>query len=300
MISVAFDPIYIQPLPENHRFPMEKYDLLPRQLLHEGTLEQADFFAPSQLDLEYAHAVHCSTYLDDLIQLKIPPREQRVSGFPHNKKLIERELTIMEGTRKCTELALKSNGIGLNIAGGTHHAFTNRGEGFCLLNDQAIAAQWLLNEMHIERILIIDLDVHQGNGTAEIFQSNSSVFTFSMHGASNYPLHKEKSDLDIELPDFCSDSTYLDTLKQTLPDVIKTVKPQFVFYQCGVDILETDKLGKLSVSMLGCKTRDAFVLETIRSLEIPLVCSMGGGYSPEIKTIVEAHANTFRLARMIY
>lgn len=300
MISVAFDPIYIQPLPENHRFPMEKYDLLPRQLLHEGTLEQTDFFAPTRLDLKYARAVHTSTYLEDLIQLKIPPREQRISGFPHNKQLIERELTIMEGTRKCAELALQSNGIGLNIAGGTHHAFTNRGEGFCLLNDQAIAAQWLLQETNVERILIVDLDVHQGNGTAEIFQKNSAVFTFSMHGASNYPLHKEKSDLDIELPDFCSDSHYLDTLKQTLPDVIKTVKPQFVFYQCGVDILETDKLGKLSVSMSGCKARDAFVLETVRTLDIPLVCSMGGGYSPEIKTIVEAHANTFRLARMIY
>ena len=231
MFSVAFDPIYIQPLPENHRFPMEKYDLLPRQLLHEGTLEQVDFFAPTQLDLKYAHAVHSSTYLEDLIQLKIPPREQRVSGFPHNKQLIKRELTIMEGTRKCAELALKSNGIGLNIAGGTHHAFTNRGEGFCLLNDQAIASQWLLNETYIERILIVDLDVHQGNGTAEIFQSNSSVFTFSMHGASNYPLHKEKSDLDIDLQE-AIDSAY---------DVIKDRKGKLVN---GVFIKQEDLKGE--------------------------------------------------------
>lgn len=206
----------------------------------------------------------------------------------------------MEGTRKCAEFALQTNGVGLNIAGGTHHAFSNRGEGFCMLNDQAIAAQWLLDQQLVQKILIIDLDVHQGNGTAEIFRNESRVFTFSMHGRNNYPLKKEVSDLDVELADATSDALYLFTLQQRLDLILQKFVPDFIFYQSGVDVLQTDKLGKLALTLDGCKKRDEVVFRLAKQLEVPIVCTMGGGYSPEIKTIIEAHANTFRTVFQLF
>lgn len=293
MLKVAFHPLYVHPLPENHRFPMEKYDLLPRQLLHEGTLNNDHFIQPTQIDRYLAEEVHQKEYLDDLYNLSINPREQRVSGFQHSAQLIERESIIMEGTRKCAELAMKT-GAAMNIAGGTHHAFTNRREGFCLMNDQAIAANWLLKNQIVKRILIIDLDVHQGNGTAEIFQRNKEVFTFSMHGKNNYPLKKERSDLDVELEDKTTDKEYLYLLEASIDKILTNFTPDFIFYQCGVDILESDQLGKLAVSMQACRHRDEIIIHTAKQLNVPIVCSMGGGYSKDIKLIIEAHANTFR------
>jgi len=188
----------------------------------------------------------------------------------------------------------------MNIAGGTHHAFSDRGEGFCMLNDQAIGAKYLQQKGLAKKILIVDLDVHQGNGTAEIFEDDESVFTFSMHGKANYPFHKETSDLDIPLENGTTDQEYLAILKDTLPKLITTEKPDFIFYQSGVDILESDKLGKLSLTIEGCKERDRFVLQTCFDNNIPVMCSMGGGYSKDIKIIIEAHANTFRLAQEIF
>lgn len=298
MFKVAFHPLYIHPLPENHRFPMEKYDLLPRQLLHEGTLNENNFFRPNHIDRSLAEAVHQKGYLEDLYSLKINSREQRISGFQHSAQLIERESLIMEGTRKCAELALQS-GAAMNIAGGTHHAFTDRGEGFCLMNDQAIAADWLLKNQLAKKILIVDLDVHQGNGTAEIFQNNENVFTFSMHGRNNYPLKKERSDLDIELEDRTTDKDYLHLLNRSLERILTNFVPDFVFYQCGVDILESDQLGKLAISMQACKQRDEIVFKTVQQLKVPVVCSMGGGYSKDIKLIIEAHSNTYRVIQHI-
>jgi len=200
---------------------------------------------------------------------------------------------------ECARYALQ-NGISMNIAGGTHHAFTNRGGGFCLLNDIAIAANFLLHEKLAKQVLVVDLDVHQGDGTAQIFRRESRVFTFSMHGANNYPLQKENSDLDIGLPDFTDDHHYLQELEIHLPWLIDKVQPDFIFYQSGVDILNTDKLGKLSVTRQGCKQRDRIVLKTAYQHKIPLVASMGGGYSENFKDIIEAHANTFRLAQEIF
>ena len=205
----------------------------------------------------------------------------------------------MHGTLLCTDYAMEY-GIAMNIAGGTHHAFTDRGEGFCLLNDIAIASQYLLDTHQAEQILVVDLDVHQGNGTAQIFQHEPRVFTFSMHGAKNYPGHKEKSDLDIDLPDGTEDKEYLDLLDKTLSELMARLKPDFIFFQSGVDVLETDKLGRLSLTMEGCKQRDRLVLETARICQIPLVASMGGGYSEDIRLIIEAHANTYRLAQSIF
>jgi acetoin utilization deacetylase AcuC-like enzyme len=213
--------------------------------------------------------------------------------------LIERELRLAQGTILGAEKALQT-GIAFNIAGGTHHAYSNRGEAFCLLNDQAIGAQYLLNQKLAKKILIVDLDVHQGNGTAEIFQNNDKVFTFSMHGKSNYPFKKETSDLDIALHDHTDDTKYLELLQNTLPYLIEMQKPDFIFYLSGVDILASDKLGKLGCTLNGCKKRDEMVFSLCRKYEIPVQVSMGGGYSPEIKTIIEAHANTYRVASAIY
>ena len=299
MLKIAFHPIYKHHLPDGHRFPMLKYDLLPKQLLYEGTCEASNFFTPDVPDREHILRVHTKAYYDDLIQLNLDPRAARKIGFPLSKELIDREVTITDGTIKACEYALK-NGIAMNIAGGTHHAYTNRGEAFCLLNDQAIGARYLQNKQHAKKVLIVDLDVHQGNGTAEIFQDDSSVFTFSMHGKNNYPFKKEKSDLDIPLDDQTDDETYLSILKETLPKLINTQKPDFIFYLSGVDIIKTDKLGKLGLSVDGCKQRDEFVLSLCHQLQIPVQCSMGGGYSPDIKIIVEAHANTYRVAQEIY
>jgi acetoin utilization deacetylase AcuC-like enzyme len=292
---IAFHPIYVHPLPENHRFPMEKYDLLPKQLLHEGTANETDFFEPGILSDEHILAVHTEDYWRNLVGLNISQREQRVSGFVHSNELIERERCIMEGTVRAAEMALTKK-IGFNIAGGTHHAFADRGEGFCLLNDQVIASNFLLNTHGLNKILIIDLDVHQGNGTAALAQGDERIFTFSMHGRNNYPLQKEQSDVDVELEDGIQDKEYLALLANNLDDILNKFEPDFVFYQCGVDILATDKLGKLAVTMNGCRERDRFVFDRIRQIGVPVVCTMGGGYSPQIKDIVEAHAQTFRTA----
>jgi acetoin utilization deacetylase AcuC-like enzyme len=194
----------------------------------------------------------------------------------------------------------------MNIAGGTHHAYTDHGEAFCLLNDQAIAARYLQHYGHAEKVLIVDLDVHQGNGTAEIFQNDDSVFTFSMHGAGNYPFKKETSDLDIALPDGTDDTTFLKELEQHLPDLIAQEKPDFIFYLAGVDVLATDKLGRLGMTLQGCKKRDVFAFSAFAKANhtskpfIPVQCSMGGGYSPEIRHIVDAHVNTFKSVRDIF
>ena len=291
---IAFHPNYVHPLPENHRFPMDKYDLLPKQLLHEGTALLADFFEPAPLLECDLLAVHCSTYWNRLKNLELTPREQRVSGFMHSGELISREITIMEGTRRAAEIALETK-LGFNIAGGTHHAFYDRGEGFCLLNDQVIAAKWLLNNDCVKKILIVDLDVHQGNGTASLLKDEERVFTFSMHGENNYPLQKEESNLDLPLKDGITDKEYIYLLELQLEKILLNFQPEFLFYQCGVDILATDKLGKLAISKNGCHRRDEIVFQVAKELACPIVCCMGGGYSPQINDIVEAHANTFRI-----
>lgn len=278
---------------------MLKYELLPKQLLHEGTCTLENFFEPEIPNDKYIVAVHDPEYFYDLLNIKIPSREARKIGFPLTEDLVERERMIADGTMKGCLYALE-NGIAMNIAGGTHHAYSDHGEAFCMLNDQAIGARYLQAKNLAKKILIVDLDVHQGNGTAEIFQNDASVFTFSMHGASNYPFKKEQSDLDIALPKDTGDRDYLSLLKETLPKLISVEKPDFIFYLCGVDVIASDKLGTLGLSIEGCKERDAFVLETCNQLQIPVQCSMGGGYSPDIKTIVDAHANTFRLAQEIY
>jgi acetoin utilization deacetylase AcuC-like enzyme len=301
MLKIAFDDIYKHPLPRGHRFPMEKYDLLPKQLLYEGTCETNNFFTPeiNPENEKYIRLAHAKSYVEALYACAIEPRKARKIGFPLSPKLVERERIITNGTIQACDYAL-THGIAMNIAGGTHHAYRNRGEAFCMLNDQAIAAFYLLENKLAKSILMLDLDVHQGNGTADIFKHDSRVFTFSMHGQNNYPFKKEVSDLDVPLPDKTGDEVYLKTLKKHVPNLIDQIKPDFVFYLSGVDIVDTDKLGKLGCSVQGCKERDRYVLETLFEKDIPAEVSMGGGYSQDIKVIIEAHANTFRLAQDIY
>lgn len=299
MLKIAYSPIYHHPLPEGHRFPMEKYSLLPQQLLYEGTCEESNFFAPKALSEVQILRTHSAEYWEKLKNQNLSKKEERKTGFPLSAQLVERELRICQGTIDTAKFAIK-HGVSLNIAGGTHHAFADSGEGFCLLNDIAIASHYLLDEYKMQQILVVDLDVHQGNGTAKIMENENKVFTFSMHGAQNYPLHKPKSDLDIDLKDGIEDEEYLSILKNTVPKLIDKLKPEFIFFQSGVDILKTDKLGRLGISMDGCKERDHFVLQSCKDYNIPVSVSMGGGYSKKISHIVEAHANTFRLAKEIW
>jgi acetoin utilization deacetylase AcuC-like enzyme len=299
MLKIAYDPIYAHPLPEGHRFPMLKYELIPEQLLHEGLIGRENLFSPDEADNETILRTHDASYYQQLINLTLPPKEQRRIGFPLSARLIERERRIVQGTIDACRYA-RQYGIAFNVAGGTHHAGTNWGEGFCLLNDQAVAANYLLYNKLASLILIIDLDVHQGNGTAQIFENESRVFTFSMHGANNFPYRKELSDLDIPLADGTTGDEYLSILKETLPKLIARHQPDFIFYLSGVDVLATDKLGKLSLTIEECKQRDRMVFEICIKHGIPVQVSMGGGYSPQIRDIVEAHCNTFRLVDELY
>lgn len=299
MLKIAWTEIYAHPLPKNHRFPMEKYNLLPQQLLYEGTIKEDNFFVPKPLTEQEVVRTHDAAYWQKLKDQQLTRQEERRTGFPLSPELVQREITIMNGTVQAALFALE-HGIAMNIAGGTHHAFTDRGEGFCLLNDIGIAANHLLDKNLAKQVLVIDLDVHQGNGTAQIFQHEPRVFTFSMHGASNYPMHKEQSDLDVGLVDGTNDATYLNLLDQHLNQLLDSVQPDFVFFQSGVDVLATDRLGRLGMSIEGCKERDRMVLQSCKDNHIPMVASMGGGYSQRIAHIVEAHANTYRLAQEIY
>ncbi len=278
---------------------MEKYNLLPEQLLYEGTIAERNFFTPELLSETAIIRTHKADYWDKLKTLSLSRKEERKTGFPLSAALVERERVIMQGSVMAARFAVE-NGIAMNMAGGTHHSFTDRGEGFCLLNDIAIAAHDLLDNELATQILVVDLDVHQGNGTAQIFENEPRVFTFSMHGAANYPLHKEKSDLDVGLKDGTDDNTYLSLLDANLKALINTVQPDFVFFQSGVDVLATDKLGRLGMTLQGCKQRDRIVLEACKQNDIPIMACMGGGYSEKVTHIVEAHANTFRLAQEIF
>jgi acetoin utilization deacetylase AcuC-like enzyme len=299
MLKIAYNQNYIYPLEENHRFPMIKYELIPEQLIRENTCTEKNFFNPEKVDDFTVLLTHQKEYFERFKSLGLSKKEIREIGFPLSKDLVSRELQIADGTIKGVHYSIE-HGISMNIAGGTHHAFYDRGEAFCMLNDQAIAANYLINKGLSKRILIIDLDVHQGNGTASLFRSNNNVFTLSFHGKKNYPFRKEKSDLDIEFDDKTNDEKYLKILKETIPKVMDEFNPDFIFYLSGVDVLENDKLGRLSLTINGCKERDRYILDMCKKNSIPVQISMGGGYSVVLKNIIEAHSNTFRLAQEIF
>ena len=272
---------------------MSKYPFMRQSLLRNGFTE-AHFFEPEQMSTDVILETHDPVYWNKLLSNSLSRQEERRIGFPWSDRLLDREIHIMYGTVQAALSALE-HGVAFNIAGGTHHAYRDRGEGFCIFNDIAIGANYLLKHTRVEKVLVVDLDVHQGNGTAAIFQDNPNVFTFSMHGEKNYPFKKEQSDLDIGLPNGIQDAEYLSLLREHFDAVMNWFHPDFIFYQSGVDILETDKLGKLGVSLSGCEERDRIVLSKAADLGIPLTAVMGGGYSPDINTIVEAHVNTYLL-----
>ena len=299
MLKIAYSDVYKYDLPQGHRFPMIKYELLPEQLLYEGTVSKDNFFEPGKLTHDQLLTTHTATYLDKLNNLNLNRKEIRNIGFPVLKSLIERGKIISSGTYECAMYALQY-GVSMNIAGGTHHSYADRGEGFCIYNDMALASNLLMSSAQVKQVLFIDLDVHQGNGNAHIFRDSPSVYTFSMHGANNYPLRKEKSDMDIGVPDKIEDDAYLAILKRTLPYLFDTVQPEVVFYLAGVDVLESDKLGRLKLTKKGCSARDKMVLDLCKLNSVPVVVTMGGGYSERLADIIDAHANTYRIAQSIF
>ncbi len=299
MLKAFYSDQYVPQLPEGHRFPISKYQLIREQLLYEGALEIDQFEESHPIAEEAILRIHERQYWEAIRDQNLDPRSVRKIGFPQSSTLVERSRRSCQGTLSAAIHAL-SHGIGLNIAGGTHHAYADHGEGFCLLNDLAISSAFLLESKRVRQILIVDLDVHQGNGTAKIFQDENRVFTFSMHGAHNYPLKKEKSDIDIPLNNGTKDEIYLKILDDQLPRLINQVKPDLIFYQSGVDVLESDRLGKLSLSKEGCKERDLLVIEMVNRSQIPLAVCIGGGYSDKLSDTVDAHSNTFRVAAEVY
>ncbi len=299
MLKVAFSPIFLYQVPEKHRFPMQKYRLIPERLVQEGTLSEDNFFAPSKVSEQEILTTHTAEYWDKLKTQTLSRKEARAIGFEMTPELVERGRYIAHATYECA-LYAKQYGVSLNVAGGTHHSFADHGEGFCVFNDVCIASNLLLSRGEANRILIVDLDVHQGNGNASIMANEPRVFVFSMHGEKNYPFRKPASDLDIDLPNETDDETYLNILKHTLPRLIAEHNPDLIFYQSAVDVLATDKLGKLSLTLEGCKQRDEFVLSQAKAHNIPIAIVMGGGYSEEVEQVVEAHCNTFRLAKQLF
>jgi len=299
MLRIAYHPIYAHPLPEGHRFPMLKYELIPGQLLYEGVITEANLFAPNPAPEEVILLTHDVGYWHRMRNLQLTDKEMRAIGFPLSETLVDREITIMQGTIDCALYAMQY-GVALNVAGGTHHAFADKGEGFCLLNDFAITANYLLHNNICGKILIVDLDVHQGNGTASIFKDEARVYTFSMHGQHNYPFRKETSNTDIGLADGTDGPAYLSVLSENLIAILDSFRPDFVCYLSGVDVLDTDKFGKLKLSLADCRMRDEFVFSECYKRGLPVAVAMGGGYSPDVKHIVTAHCNTFKAAKEIY
>jgi acetoin utilization deacetylase AcuC-like enzyme len=294
-MKCSYHPSYQVPLPTGHPFPMSKYPLLKDQLLAEGILAAGDILEPEPLDTLTLELVHTREYLHKLESSGLTAAEQRRLGVPWSEALWQRSRLASAGTLLAARAALEY-GIAGNLAGGTHHAFADHGEGFCVLNDVAIAIRKLQRERVIERAAIIDLDVHQGNGTAAIFENQEEVFTFSMHGERNYPLAKMRSNLDVPLRDGVGDAEYLDLLQEHLPTVLDSAATDVVFYLAGVDVAAGDRYGKLALSEEGIRLRDRRVIETVRGRGVPLVIVPAGGYAASRARTAELHAHAFREA----
>ncbi|MDT7604733.1 MAG: hypothetical protein QOF61_2730 [Acidobacteriota bacterium] len=297
-MRVCYTPRYYADIGEGHVFPIRKFELVCQRLLAEGTITPSDLLEPQPAALADVLLVHTDDYVTRLRAGTLTPRETRRLGLPWSKALVRRSFLAASGTMGAARYAL-TEGVGSNLAGGTHHAFADHGEGFCVLNDVAIAIRALRRDRAIERAAIVDLDVHQGNGTATIFAEDPSVFTFSMHGAKNYPLFKARSTLDVELPDATGDEEYLQALVENLPHVFSHV-PDIVFYLGGADPYLGDKLGRLSLSIAGLRARDELVLGECRARNIPVATVMSGGYAADINDTVEIHCNTIRAVCEIF
>ncbi|MFN2480739.1 MAG: histone deacetylase [Pyrinomonadaceae bacterium] len=295
---VCYTPRYYADIGEGHVFPIRKFELVCRRLLAEGTLRAEDLFEPQPAALADVLLVHTDDYVTRLRAGALTEREVRRLGLPWSKALVRRSFLAASGTINAVRFAL-SDGVGSNLAGGTHHAFADHGEGFCVLNDVAIAVRALRRDGLVRRAAVIDLDVHQGNGTAAIFEGDPTVFTFSMHGAKNYPLFKTRSTLDVELADGTGDEEYLRALEESLPSVYAH-EPDLVFYLGGADPYAGDKLGRLSLSIEGLRARDEMVLRDCLRRGVPVATVMSGGYAANIDDTVEIHCNTIRAVRGVF
>jgi acetoin utilization deacetylase AcuC-like enzyme len=296
-MQVFYTSRYYADIGDNHVFPIRKFELVRDRLLSEGTLQPDDLREPEPASVAEVLLVHTADYVSRLCEGTLTKSEIRRLGLPWSPSLVQRSFHAVGGTIAAARLAF-TEGISSNLAGGTHHAFADRGEGFCVFNDVAIAIRALRRDGLIRRAAVVDCDVHQGNGTATIFESDRDVFTFSMHGAKNYPLFKARSSLDVELPDLTDDETYLKTLRQHLPCVFDQ-SPEIVFYLAGADPFADDKLGRLSLSIGGLRQRDQYVLESCYEAEVPVVTVMSGGYGQNLSDTVEIHCNTIRAARSL-
>jgi acetoin utilization deacetylase AcuC-like enzyme len=294
-MKCAYHPGYQIPLPAGHPFPISKYALLKEQLLAEGLLTDGDMLLPEALDRATLELVHTAEYLDKLEGAALSAAEQRRLGMPWSESLWQRSRLASGGTLLAARSALDL-GLSANLAGGTHHAFADHGEGFCVLNDVAVAISKLRAEGLIGRALVIDLDVHQGNGTAAIFESVEEVFTFSMHGERNYPAQKMRSDLDVGLPDGTDDLAYLKALDAHLPQAMHRARADLAFYLAGVDVAAGDRYGRLGLSDSGVRRRDRRVVRAVRGSGMPMVIVLGGGYAATRARTVDLHANVFREA----
>jgi acetoin utilization deacetylase AcuC-like enzyme len=292
-MKCVYHPSYQVTLPPGHPFPMSKYSLLRDQLLAEGIVATGDILQPEPLDASALGLVHTPEYLAKLATSGLSAAEQRRLGLPWSEALWQRSRLASAGTLLAARTAL-DQGLAANLAGGTHHAFADHGEGFCVLNDVAIAIRKLQAERALERAAIVDLDVHQGNGTAAIFEPDDEVFTFSMHGERNYPVAKMRSNLDVPLKDGVGDAEYLDTLQGALPSVLDRARADLVFYLAGVDVAAGDRYGKLALTEEGIRRRDRCVIEAVRGRRLPLVIVLAGGYAATRARTAELHAHAFR------
>ena len=297
-MNVFYSDVYVLPLPDGHKFPITKYRLVRDGLLREGIIKPHEFYLSEPVEPEIVKLAHAPDYVDAVITGTVERLTMRRIGFPWTPELVIRSFTIVGGAIASAEEALES-GVAGNLAGGTHHALWDAGEGFCVFNDLAVVVQYLFAQGLVRRVAIIDLDVHQGNGTAAILGGRDDVYLLSMHGAKNYPFRKVPSTIDIDLADNTGDDEYLRLLAQELPKIIAW-RPDIILYQAGVDPLEADTLGRLSLTMQGLAKRDAMVFRACRQHGIPLSLAMGGGYAKPVEVTVQAHIQTYRVLREIY
>jgi len=286
---------YSFPLPEGHRFPIAKYALLRDRVIADGIVDPEHLHDPAAISRADLLLVHTADYVDRFTSGRLSPDEERRLGFPWSPALVERSYRAAGGTLEAATFATE-HGIAMNLAGGTHHAFPSHGEGFCVFNDTAIAIRALQRDRRIRRALVVDLDVHQGNGTHAVFAGDESVFTFSMHGGKNYPYHKVAGCLDVELSDGTGDEAYLELLSRSLPDAIAASRADLVVYLAGADPHESDRLGRLALTFDGLARRDAIVLQQTREVGLPVVVTIAGGYGRDIEDTVRIHARTARIA----
>jgi acetoin utilization deacetylase AcuC-like enzyme len=298
-MRVSYHPDYVVPLPEGHPFPMGKFPALHRILLGEGLIRSSDVVAPGEAAWADLRLVHSEAYLSSLATGLLDRAAERRMGVPWSPALIRRSRLSVQGSINAARMALQ-DGIAANLAGGTHHAFPDHGEGFCVLNDVSIAIRALLRDGEIARALVIDLDVHQGNGTAAIFEGDPRVFTFSMHGERNYPWHKMTSTRDVGLPDRMEDDAYLLTLETHLSGIIRAANPDLAFYLAGVDPMAGDRFGRLSLTRDGLRHRDRMVLEALRRASVPVALVMSGGYARTPDLTADLHATAHREAAQVF